>query len=313
MLGSMNPELHRLFKNSLPYDMIQELKSIFEKQAEVKGYVEQLERLGYVIPQDISVGLILNGLISDFAGFVRNYIMHNMGKTIGELHALLIEYEKGLPKKDATPQVLAIQGERATDLLELIDTNICGPLRHVSRQGASYFITFTDDFSHYGYVYLLKPKHEDYALDSTTRILNMVPPKKKKLISQESSGRAVELEEIQDEDTSPSKKTSEIPTEVKGFEPPQEELAPIRRSVRIHRAPERLCLNVEVEERSLGGLNDYNYKAALFDSEFYKWLNFMNTKMQSMKDNQVWRLVDLPPKRKTVRSVGPYKQDLNEP
>ncbi|GKE75883.1 hypothetical protein Tco_1537924 [Tanacetum coccineum] len=27
-----------------------------------------------------------------------------MGKTIGELHALLIEYEKGLPKKAATPQ-----------------------------------------------------------------------------------------------------------------------------------------------------------------------------------------------------------------
>ncbi|GKD13932.1 retrotransposon protein, putative, ty1-copia subclass [Tanacetum coccineum] len=30
--------------------------------------------------------------------------MHNMGETIGELHALLIEYEKGLPKKAATPQ-----------------------------------------------------------------------------------------------------------------------------------------------------------------------------------------------------------------
>ncbi|GJV68778.1 hypothetical protein Tco_1484287 [Tanacetum coccineum] len=97
-----------------------ELKSMFEKQARVerfdliqtfhackledgkpvgayvlkmKDYVEQLERLGYVLPQDLSVGLILNGLTSDFAGFVRNYNKHNMGKTIGELHALLIEYE----------------------------------------------------------------------------------------------------------------------------------------------------------------------------------------------------------------------------
>nr|GEV67000.1 hypothetical protein [Tanacetum cinerariifolium] len=35
--------------------------------------------------------------------------MHNIGKTIGELHALLIEYEKGLPKKAATPQVMVIQ------------------------------------------------------------------------------------------------------------------------------------------------------------------------------------------------------------
>ncbi|GKC86688.1 hypothetical protein Tco_1147337 [Tanacetum coccineum] len=106
----------------------EELKSMFEKQARVerfnliqtfhackqedgkavgvyvlkmKGYMEKLERLGYVIPYDLHVGLILNGLTSDFAGFVRNYNMHNMGKIIGELHALLIEYEKGLPTKMA--------------------------------------------------------------------------------------------------------------------------------------------------------------------------------------------------------------------
>ncbi|GJS79695.1 retrotransposon protein, putative, ty1-copia subclass [Tanacetum coccineum] len=52
------------------------------------------------------------------------------------------------------------QVERAKDLLGLIHTNVCGPFRTVSRQGASYFVTFTDDFSRYGYVYLLKHKHE---------------------------------------------------------------------------------------------------------------------------------------------------------
>ncbi|GJW94524.1 retrotransposon protein, putative, ty1-copia subclass [Tanacetum coccineum] len=41
-------------------------------------------------------------------------------------------------------------------------SDVCGPLRHVSRQGASYFITFTDDYSRYGYVYLLKHKHKVY-------------------------------------------------------------------------------------------------------------------------------------------------------
>ncbi|GKA55960.1 retrotransposon protein, putative, ty1-copia subclass [Tanacetum coccineum] len=50
--------------------------------------------------------------------------------------------------------------ERATDLLRIIHTDVCGSLRHVSKQGASYFITFTDDYSRYGYVYLLKHKHE---------------------------------------------------------------------------------------------------------------------------------------------------------
>ncbi|GJX84017.1 retrotransposon protein, putative, ty1-copia subclass [Tanacetum coccineum] len=74
--------------------------------------MKQLERLGYVLPQYLSVGLIINGLTSDFAGFVKNYNMHNIGKTIGELHALLIKYEKCLPKKAATPQIMAIQGGR---------------------------------------------------------------------------------------------------------------------------------------------------------------------------------------------------------
>ncbi|GJS15342.1 hypothetical protein Tco_0409814 [Tanacetum coccineum] len=79
----------------------------------MKGYVEQLEHLGYMLPQDLSVGLILNGLTSDFVGFVRNYNMHNMGKD--QLRCILtwlyasFEYEKGLPKKAETPQVMSIR------------------------------------------------------------------------------------------------------------------------------------------------------------------------------------------------------------
>ncbi|GKC46675.1 retrotransposon protein, putative, ty1-copia subclass [Tanacetum coccineum] len=517
----------------------EEGKPVVAYVLKMKGYVKQLERLGYVLQQDLSVGLILNGLTSDFVGFVRNYNMHNIGKTIGELHAMLIEYEKGLLKKAEIPQgkdkqvyipepknpkpsakehpakddtchhckevghwkrnchvylakllkkkkqastasylvskdnvlyfnvVLSNdiyeidmsnivpnnnsiynvsnkrvkhnldstylwhcrlahiskkrieklqqegllkstndksfdqcvsclsskmtrksfphRSERATCLLGIIHTDVCGPLRHVSRQSASYFITFTDDYSRYGYVYLLKHKHKvfetfkvfknemenqlgktikalrsdqggeyisqefkdylkacgilqqltppytpkhngvferrnrtlldmvrsmmnlttlplsfwDYAMESATRILNMVPTKKvdktpyelwygkvpnlsylkvwgcealvkrdtpdklqqrsikyaeffeKSLITQEVSGRVVDLEEIQDEDTSPSEITSEILMEVE-----------------------------EAEEHSLGDLNEpTTYKCG----------------MQSMIDNMVWVLVDLPP------------------
>nr|GEV65139.1 retrotransposon protein, putative, Ty1-copia subclass [Tanacetum cinerariifolium] len=52
------------------------------------------------------------------------------------------------------------QVERAKDLLGLIHTDVCGPFKTMSRQGASYFVTFTDDCSRYGYVYLLKHKHK---------------------------------------------------------------------------------------------------------------------------------------------------------
>ncbi|GKC77192.1 retrotransposon protein, putative, ty1-copia subclass [Tanacetum coccineum] len=43
--------------------------------------------------------------------------------------------------------------EKVKDVLGLIHTDVCGPLRHVSKKGASYFITFTDDYSRYGYVF----------------------------------------------------------------------------------------------------------------------------------------------------------------
>ncbi|GJS47875.1 retrotransposon protein, putative, ty1-copia subclass [Tanacetum coccineum] len=46
----------------------------------------------------------------------------------------------------------------------------------------------------------------------------------KNLITQEVIGTAIDLEEIQDEDTSPSEITSKIPMKVEGFEPPQEEV-----------------------------------------------------------------------------------------
>nr|GEX45636.1 hypothetical protein [Tanacetum cinerariifolium] len=109
----------------------------------------------------------------------------------------------------------------------------------------------------------------------------------KNLITQEVSGRAIDLEEIQDEDTLPSKITGEIPMEVEGFEPPQEEVILVRRYERTHRAPTRLCLNVDVEENSLGDLNEpASYKAVMLDSESNKWLDAMNAEMQSMKDNQ---------------------------
>ncbi|GKA45921.1 retrotransposon protein, putative, ty1-copia subclass [Tanacetum coccineum] len=87
-LGSMTSELHRQFENSSPYEMLQELKSMFEKQAGVERF------------DLIHTFLLANKKRENynFARFVKNYNMHNMGKTIGELHALLIEYEKGKGK-----------------------------------------------------------------------------------------------------------------------------------------------------------------------------------------------------------------------
>ena len=52
--------------------------------------------------------------------------------------------------------------ERATDLLEIIHTDVCGPMNIEARGGYRYFLTFTDDLSRYGYIYLMKHKSETF-------------------------------------------------------------------------------------------------------------------------------------------------------
>ncbi|KAL0453656.1 UNVERIFIED_CONTAM: Retrovirus-related Pol polyprotein from transposon TNT 1-94 [Sesamum latifolium] len=47
-------------------------------------------------------------------------------------------------------------------LLDFAHTDVCGPLSIPARGGFSYFITFTDDHSLYGYVYLMRYKSEAF-------------------------------------------------------------------------------------------------------------------------------------------------------
>src|SRR3954467_5681164 len=52
--------------------------------------------------------------------------------------------------------------ERAMDLLEIIHTDVCGPMSVASRGGYRYVLTLTDDLSRYGHVYLMKHKSETF-------------------------------------------------------------------------------------------------------------------------------------------------------
>jgi hypothetical protein len=45
-----------------------------------------------------------------------------------------------------------------SDLLGLVHNDVCGPMGSVARGGFQYFISFTDDFSRYGYIYLMRNK-----------------------------------------------------------------------------------------------------------------------------------------------------------
>nr|GEW86962.1 hypothetical protein [Tanacetum cinerariifolium] len=458
-------------------------KSVIAHVLEMKVDMHQLHALGKSYDNDMPINLINRSLNKDFGDFVRNFNMHCVGKTVTELHALLIDYEKGLKDKAPTPQVLTIQKgrenkpksqankkdkrsdlsplprswtleeelptlpqrvaknkdnaehdvaalgfkeerklsygeqymqvgngaqvaveaigvfdlvlpsglhsilahigktrmqklqcerlmesindesfdkcescisgkmtkkpfsrniERDTYLLGLIHTDVCRPVRHVSRKGASYFLTFTDDFSCYGYVYLLKHKHKvfenfkvfksevelqlgkkikalyfdrggeylsqefkdylskngivqhltspytlqqngvserrnrtlldmvrsmfnlttlplsfwDYALESVVRILNMVSTKKvDKTLYEIWHGKAPNLSYLKE-------------TMGYYFYFPPENKVIVSRSERTTRAPNRLCLNIEVKDDEVGDLGELaNYKAAMLDPD----------------------------------------------
>ncbi|GJV40334.1 hypothetical protein Tco_1418774 [Tanacetum coccineum] len=129
-ISSRSTALMMLLENYKAYDMIQELKTMFEEHAKqklfeivkafhackqedgqsvspyllkMKVYLDTLERLGYPMPEKFGVSLILSSLNKDYDQFIQNYNMHSVGKTIVELHAMLKLHKKGIPKKAETP------------------------------------------------------------------------------------------------------------------------------------------------------------------------------------------------------------------
>ena len=68
-------------------------------------------------------------------------------------------YESYLIEK-MTKTPFTKHGERASDILDLVHTDVCGPMSTQARGGYSYFIMFIDDRSRFGYVYLIKYKSE---------------------------------------------------------------------------------------------------------------------------------------------------------
>ncbi|GKA98886.1 retrotransposon protein, putative, ty1-copia subclass [Tanacetum coccineum] len=131
-----------------------------------------------------------------------------------------------------------------------------------------------------------------------------------KVIDHEASGSLEDLEIIQEEDTHPSLDTSlDHEEDDQEIDEPLSDLNPIRRSTRIRRAPDRMYLYIDAEEHELGDLGEpANYKAALLDPKSDKWLNAMNVEMQSMKYNEFWELVELPPGAKTVGHKWLFKK-----
>ena len=123
MLATMSSELQKDLENMEAYDMIFNLKEMFQQQArqeryettkalhsckmaegasvsahilKKKGYIEHLDRLGFPLSQELATDLILNSLPDSYGQFIMNYNMKEMDKSISELHAMLKTAEQNI-------------------------------------------------------------------------------------------------------------------------------------------------------------------------------------------------------------------------
>ncbi|GKA35348.1 hypothetical protein Tco_0721839 [Tanacetum coccineum] len=110
--GSKEIELKTLFAHLAEQELLQTVRDFHScKQEEgqsvssyvlkMKSNIDNLEHLGHPVSLNLGVSLILISLRKEFDSCVQNYNMHNMGKTINELHAMLKLHEQTLPKNNA--------------------------------------------------------------------------------------------------------------------------------------------------------------------------------------------------------------------
>ncbi|GJW83189.1 retrotransposon protein, putative, ty1-copia subclass [Tanacetum coccineum] len=272
---------------------------------------------------------------SNFAGFVRNYNMHNMEKIIGELHALLIEYEKCLPKKAAIQQVMAIQGV-GIQKANKKSLNAKGK-EHPKKDDACHHYKEVGHCKRNCPAYLAelikKKKQVGIASSSetATRILNMVPTKKVDKTPYELwYGKVPNLsylkiwgcEALVKRDTPDKLQQRSVkcifigyPKKTMGYYfyfPPGNKIVVARYAEFL----EKNLISQEVSRRA-EELEEIQNKDTSPSSEntskIPMGLKVSTTSrgscsMQSLKDNQVWRLVDLPPNGKTVGSKWLFKK-----
>ena len=97
-------------------------------------------------------------------GHINPNRIHGLVKS-GILNSLSFEpipmFESCLEGK-MTKRPFKAKGYRTTKPLELVHTDVCGPMRVQARGGYEYFVTFTDDYLRYDFVYLMRQKSKNF-------------------------------------------------------------------------------------------------------------------------------------------------------
>ena len=134
-----------LYKISLNHEFAQVLITLHSNVGSKRGLINENSsilwhrRLGHISRERIEK-------------LVKEGILQNLDFT--DFH-VCVDCIKGKQTKHTKKGVI-----RSNELLEIIHTDICGPLSVPCFIGEKYFITFIDDLSRYGYVYLMHEKSQ---------------------------------------------------------------------------------------------------------------------------------------------------------
>nr|GEU64823.1 zinc finger, CCHC-type [Tanacetum cinerariifolium] len=334
MLLTMDLDIQWNLAHLGAYDMLHELKAMFSKQIEheLLQTVRQFHACKQEEGQSVSSYVLkMKSYIDNLERLELQYARHGKTKvhedTLHELHAMLKLHEDTLPKKDANPALHAIRAGRVqknqinkphkaakgvmvkakarwamhlTMRHLLLNLRLLHHLRKITLQRTPFVTNVGLRGSN-----KLKPGalslyvgdgHRaaieaigTYHLELSSRlviILNNFHYDPSITRDLKASGSVKDLELIQ-EDTNPSLDTSlDHEEDDQKIDEPQSDINPIRK---------------DLSELA-------NYKVALLDLESKKWLHAMNVEIQSMKDNDVWVLVELPPNARTVGSKWLFKK-----
>ncbi|KAK8538769.1 hypothetical protein V6N12_034477 [Hibiscus sabdariffa] len=135
MLATMTPELQNQHEDMVAYEMIQNLKEIYEGQArqeryetskalfqckisegspvgahviKMMGYIQTLEKLGFALNDELAIDVVLQSLPDSFSQFILNFNMNEIEKTLPQLLGMLRTAE-GNMKKGGSKSVLMVR------------------------------------------------------------------------------------------------------------------------------------------------------------------------------------------------------------
>ncbi|KAK9033674.1 hypothetical protein V6N11_049860 [Hibiscus sabdariffa] len=135
MLATMTPELQKQHEDMVAYEMIQNLKEIYEGKArqeryetskalfqckmsegslvgahviKMMGYIQTLEKLGFALNDELAIDVVLQSLPDSFSQFILNFNMNEIEKTLPQLLGILRTAE-GNMKKGGSKSVLMVR------------------------------------------------------------------------------------------------------------------------------------------------------------------------------------------------------------